>query len=85
MGVFFRVLIGLVIAAAGFTLVWRTRKWYEMFGSIPWAEEKFGGGGTELFYKILGIGMAFLGIFIATNIASDIINSLLGFLYPSRR
>lgn len=84
MGVFFRVLIGILIALVGFTFVWRTRKWYEMFGSIPWAEEKFGSGGTELFYKILGIIVAFLGVFIATDIASDIIKGLLGFISPRR-
>ncbi len=85
MAVFFRVLIGLLVAFVGFTFVWRTRKWYELLGSVQWAEKKFGSGGTELFYKILGIFFVFLGVFIATNIASDIINGLLGFLYPSRR
>mgnify|MGYP000415685019 CR=1 FL=1 len=48
--------------------------------SIPFAEEKFGPGGTRFFYKLIGILTVFIGIFISTNIISSILESLAGIL-----
>ena len=62
----------------GFVIVSKTGKIMEWFGAVPFAEEKFGPGGTRFFYKILGILIAFIGIFIATNIISDILESFAG-------
>jgi len=46
------------------------------FGEVPFAEAKFGPGGSRFFYKLLGVLVSFLGIFIATNVISNILESL---------
>ncbi len=76
MPVIFRVLLGLLVMAIGFWMVWKTEIVFSWFGVIPFAEEKFGDGGSRFFYKLLGIGTVFIGMFIATNIISDILLSI---------
>jgi len=61
-------------------MVSKEDKFLDWFGSIPFAENKFGPGGSKFFYKLLGIGTVFLGIFISTNVISDILTSLAKFL-----
>ncbi len=73
-----RVLLGLAVMVAGYFIVVKSETVLEWFGRIDWAEEKLGTGQTRLFYKLIGIGVAFLGIFIATNIISDILASFAG-------
>ncbi len=75
MPVFLRILLGLAVAGIGFLFVWKTDKLRVWFGEIDWAEQHLGNGGTRLFYKLVGAGICFIGIFIATNIISDILNS----------
>ena len=56
-----RLTITIAIMALGFSLVWKTSWWIELFGRNPWAEEHLtsglgsGAGGSWLFYKLLGI------------------------------
>ncbi len=68
-----RVLLGLIVIVVGFCVVWKTDLIRSWFGEIAWAERKFGPGGTRTFYKLLGALICFIGIFIATNIISDIL------------
>jgi hypothetical protein len=49
------ILLGLTLIAAGFLVIWKTNWFVENFGSIGWAEEHLGSGGTWSFYKILGV------------------------------
>lgn len=76
MNVFLRVLIGIAVMAFGFFFVQRTDKFQSWFGQNDWAEEKFGPGGTRTFYKLMGALICVIGVFIATNIASDVLTSL---------
>ncbi len=75
MNVFLRVVLGLLVMGLGFVIVWRTEKFQVWTGYIDWAEQKFGAGGTRFFLKLIGVGVAFLGIFIATNIISGVLES----------
>jgi hypothetical protein len=75
MGIFWRIIVGLLIAFVGFWFVWKTRLAVSWFGINNWAEMKFGPGGTHFFYKILGITVCFIGIFIAVGIMNDILTS----------
>ena len=75
MSIFVRVPLGLVVMAVGFVMVWRTEKFQVWTGYIDWAEQKFGAGGTRFFLKIVGVLVAFFGIFIVTDIASDLLTS----------
>ncbi|MEK7614890.1 MAG: hypothetical protein AAB431_00725 [Patescibacteria group bacterium] len=75
MPVIFRVILGIIVMAIGFWMVWKTETVFSWFGAVPFAEEKFGEGGTRFFYKLLGVLIVFIGIFTATNIMSDILFS----------
>ena len=76
MSVFLRVLLGIIVMFVGFLIVAKTEKVYSMFGSNDFAEKTFGYGGSRFFYKLIGVLAVFIGIFIATNIISDILTSL---------
>jgi hypothetical protein len=78
-----RILIGFVITTLGFFFVWKTDIFYSMLGSVAWAERTFGGGGTRLFYKLMGVAIIFIGVMIMTNlfdlIVGGFIRSLFGY------
>jgi hypothetical protein len=77
-----RILIGLALVAAGFIIVWKTRRFIETFGSIPWADAKLGGGGTSLMYKFIGIVLILLGFLWATNLWTAFLEATLGSIFP---
>jgi len=54
--------IGLALSAGGFSMVYKTEWFLGFMGLSDWAEEKLGGGGTRLMYKVIGIILCFLGI-----------------------
>lgn len=67
-----RVLLGLGVISIGFLMVWKTTGFQDFFGASDWAERKLGPGGTNTFYKLLGVLVAFLGMLIATNLISEV-------------
>lgn len=69
----FRIPLGLVIMVIGFLFVAKTQVLLNWFGPSSFAEEKMGPGGSWLYYKIVGIIIAFVGVFIATDIISDLL------------
>ncbi len=71
----FRILLGLIVMAIGVYVTVRSYKILEWFGSSQWAEQKLGPGGSHTFYKLMGVFIAFFGIFIATDIVSDIFSA----------
>ena len=78
-----RIVIGLAIIFAGFHMVWKTELYLEFFGRSEFAETKFGPGGTRLFYKLIGIGVCFIGAFVATNLIQQMIIGVFGPLFKS--
>ncbi len=60
----------------GFFIVKKTEVVLSWFGTIPFAEEKVGIGSSRFVYKVIGMLTVFLGIFIATNVISDTLQSL---------
>ncbi|OGL66926.1 hypothetical protein A2856_00260 [Candidatus Uhrbacteria bacterium RIFCSPHIGHO2_01_FULL_63_20] len=81
MPLLFRLPLGLIVAALGFMIVWKTEVVFGWVGPIDWAERKMG---TRMFLKFLGVGVAFVGIFIATNIVSDILGGFASMFAPNR-
>jgi len=75
---FFRIILGIAVIVLGFLMVWKTVMFQEFLGRNNWAEQKFGPGGTTTFYKLMGVGVAFLGMLIATNLISNTMESLVG-------
>lgn len=80
MSLFLRIPLGLAIMAIGFLIVFKTEIIYSWFGDIQFAEEKIGTGMSRFFYKVIGILITFIGIFVATNVISDILGSAACFL-----
>lgn len=79
-----RIILGLLIMAVGFHMVWKAEVYLSYFGRIPFAEEHLGlEGGTRLFYKLLGVALCFLGMFVATNLIQGIIIGVFGPLFSS--
>lgn len=76
MSPFIRIPLGLAIMVVGFLMVKKTDVVLSWFGQIPFAEDKFGPGGSRFFYKLLGIAITFIGMFVATNIISGILEDL---------
>lgn len=59
-----RIVIGIVLVAAGIILVLLSRKIYENMSAFPWAEDKFGPGGTLTLIRLVGLAGILLGFFI---------------------
>ena len=76
-----RIPLGLIVAGLGFLIVWKTEVVFGWVGPIDWAERKMG---TRLFLKLIGVLVAFVGIFIATNIISDILGGFASIFAPNR-
>ena len=70
-----RIILGLAVVAGGVGIVVKADLFRSWLGDIPWAEQHIGTGGSRLFYKLVGAGVCIIGIFIATNIISDILTS----------
>jgi hypothetical protein len=66
-----RIPLGLAVMVVGFMMVRKTNVVISWFGRVPFAEQKFGSGGSIFFYKLLGI---------ATNVISGILEDLAGLL-----
>ncbi len=68
-----KFIVGFIIIAVGFVMIWQTQWFINSLGRIAWAEQKLGGGGTWTFYKIVGVLAIFLAFLIMTG---DIIKPL---------
>jgi hypothetical protein len=72
------------IAGVGFTMVWKTANWIEMFGRNSWAEEHLssgfgsGMGGSWMLYKLLGIIMILAAFMYVTGLLQQLLVSVLG-------
>lgn len=73
-----RIIIGVAILGLGIFMVIRTRVILGFFGPLNFAERYLGGGGSNLFYKLLGIVFCILGIIVATNLWNALLEATLG-------
>ncbi|PIX62139.1 hypothetical protein CO057_01155 [Candidatus Uhrbacteria bacterium CG_4_9_14_0_2_um_filter_41_50] len=78
---FWRIVIGLLVIALGLSMVWKTDFYLRALGMVSWAERNLGGGGTRLFYKLLGILIIFVGMMITTNLFDKFMTWLVGGLF----
>lgn len=63
-------------------MVIRTVIMIDFFGSVEWAEAKLGPGGTNLFYKCVGLFVVFIGFLVATNLWNTFLGGLFGSFMP---
>lgn len=81
----FRVIIGILIVAAGTVLIFKSEWFYQNFGSIAWAENNLGSsGGSRLMYKLIGLAAIFVGMLVATNLMGELILGTLGGLFGKK-
>ncbi len=81
MGIFLRILIGIAIVGIGIFLVLKTTLIIDFIGPFDWAEQKLGGGGSNLFYKLVGVVVCFIGFMVATNLWNAFLQATLGSLF----
>ncbi|MEK7473193.1 MAG: hypothetical protein AAB668_00475 [Patescibacteria group bacterium] len=82
MGFILRIVLGAVILMVGVGFVWKTRDIYDFFGTVPFAEKYLGGGGSTLFYKLLGVLFCFIGFIVMFNLWNAFLQATIGSLFP---
>ncbi len=80
-----KYLLALFVITIGSLMVIKTEWFLENFGPSEWAEEKLGGGGSRLMYKLLGLGAIVLAILGATGALGEIILSVFSSLFGGPR
>lgn len=72
-----QLIVGLLVAGAGFVLVWKADWFLRNFGSIPFAEKFLQTeGGSRLFYKLIGILFMIGGMMHATALLEPFVSWL---------
>jgi len=66
-------IIGLIIMLIGFTMVWRTNKWEEYFGSFAYAI-----GVAWLSWKAVGIILLVAGFLVTFGLVEAFLSATLG-------
>ncbi|MFA6307373.1 MAG: hypothetical protein WCS88_04935 [Patescibacteria group bacterium] len=65
---------GILIAAVGYLLIWKSEWLLNNFGRIGWAEKHLGSeGGSRLMYKLIGTIIIIAGFLKATNLSETFI------------
>ncbi|MEI7512135.1 MAG: hypothetical protein WCK01_01605 [Candidatus Uhrbacteria bacterium] len=82
MSLILRILLGAAIVAGGVAFVIKTSDIEGFLGPVPFAEKYMGGGGTRLFYKLLGIVFCLLGFLVMTNMWTAFLQATLGSMLP---
>ena len=76
-------ILGGFLFLMGPMLVIKTEWFLENVGRIEWAEQHLGGG-TRLFFKLLGVVFIFLGLLMIFNLFGTMAFWLLGPLLPKQ-
>ena len=80
---FTRILIGLIIAALCFLLVWKTEWIHVQVGSWHFAEKYLGSeGGTRLAIKLIGILGVFIGLLTVAGLQDNFVLWILRKIIP---
>jgi hypothetical protein len=78
-----RIIIGIIILAVASLMVVKTESFLKIFGRVPWAEAKLGGG-SRMFYKLIGIIGIFIGFMVITNMWENLVLWIFSPLMPGR-
>jgi uncharacterized membrane protein (DUF485 family) len=74
-----RIIIGLIMIAAGFGMIWKTEWLVSNFGRIAFFENYLGTeGGTRLGLKLIGILVIFIGFLLVSGMYENFANTFFG-------
>ena len=77
-----KFIFGIIIAAIGFLLVWKSEWLLNNFGRIPFAEKHLGtSGGTRLMYKLIGILVIIFGLMYATDLTGKLLAGITNLIF----
>lgn len=76
-----RILIGTAVSALGLLMVFKTQWVLALVGRIYFAEKFFGGGGSRLFFKLLGIVIILIGFLTITNLFDEVVGGFVTRLF----
>ncbi len=69
-----KFILGIIIAAVGFLLIWKSEWLINNFGRINFAEQHLGSaGGSRLMYKLIGSIIIFVGLMIAFDLSDNVL------------
>ena len=69
-----KFILGMIIAAIGFLITWKSEWLLNNFGRISFAEKHLHGeGGSRLMYKLIGILVIIIGLLYATDLTDNLI------------
>lgn len=80
-----RILIGIGVSLGGLLIVWKTQIMMDTVGPIEWAEKNLGGGGSRLFYKLLGIVIILVGFMVITNLFNTVVGGAVTSLFGQQQ
>lgn len=81
-----KFILGMLIAGAGYMIVWKSEWLYVNFGAIGFAEKHLQtSGGSRLFYKIIGFFVVLTGLMIATDLVNTFFEATLGTIFKPNR
>ncbi len=73
-------IIGILVIAVGFFLIWKTEWFLQNFGRSTWAEQHLSGsGGTRTMYKGMGMILIFVSLL---GMSGELGNIILFFIGP---
>ena len=68
-----RIIVGLIVCAVGYLMVWKPGAFYEFIGPLGFAE--------KLFYKMFGIVVILIGFLVVTNLHVAFFGGLFSFFF----
>lgn len=78
-------IFGILGMALGAGMVIKTEAIVSNFGRSAWAEEHIGGGGSYLFYKLIGIALIVISLMMMTGMLGEILLAFFGPLFGGMR
>ena len=79
-----KYVLGMLVIVVGAIMVIKTEWFLENFGQSSWAEDKLGGGGSRLMYKLIGIAVVLLSLMAMTGMLGEVIVSVFGGIFGLR-
>ena len=76
-----KYVFGVLAMVVGAIVVIKSEWFLDNFGSISWAENHLGGGGSRLAYKLMGLILVAGSLMIMTGVMQAIILNVFGSLF----